>query len=116
MPPRSAKETSAQLWGAVAMAEYRIVRARRERCPKTARRFHITAVGTGDLQHSDRTWSTIDVLHAIEHGDRFYVESPVNRENTDVCCVLCPACLEAHSLVSALGRPLELVSGLVELH
>ena len=63
------------------MADFHVVHASHERCPKASDRFHVAAIGTADSALDSRNWTVIEVLHAMGRGDRFYVErrNPTSR-------------------------------------
>jgi hypothetical protein len=89
------------------MADFHVVHASHERCPKASERFHVAAIDTADSALDSRNWSVIEVLHAMGRGDRFYVERPDSDEPLQVRCVICSGCLETHTLETVAGMATE---------
>ena len=79
------------------MADYLVVCANRERCPKSPTRFHVTEVGTGEPTLCTTVWTITQVRQAMALQNRFSFRSPTRRL-LELSCVLCPGCSEVYTL------------------
>ncbi len=79
------------------MADYLVVCAKREPCPKSPQYFHVTKVGTGQPTLFTATWTIAQVYEAIFTDNRFSYRSPGGRL-VELFCTLCPGCSEVHTL------------------
>jgi hypothetical protein len=79
------------------MADYLVVCARRERCPKAPDKFHVTKIGTGEPTYFTAQWTIAEVCQAMAQAHRFSYRAP-DRRLIELSCICCPGCGEVNTL------------------